>query len=250
MGNYVDSAGIDAEKPPVWARTFDLPVRAAQRTAGDDDRGGKGEGGGRTRSATAPIHEQLCSRRRLACLCALLLLHDQPGHGYDLVLRLDRLGFQLTPSRVYRSLRWLREAELVEPSWEMSTAGPARRTFTLSIEGREALAACVPRMLTKARPPDPSLTGLVIDRLARLGTLRDTFTFEIAAHLTVEAEDELSARHKLETLFRQSRLGAADIRLAELPSDPVLVGRAGIRCVQHTPPPAGEGDTDAATSRR
>ena len=72
----------------------------------------------------------------------MLLLLEQPAHGYELLDRLQRLGFHRPdPGGLYRNLRALEEAGLVYSSWEQSTAGPDRRIYELTRAGREELHA-------------------------------------------------------------------------------------------------------------
>lgn len=74
--------------------------------------------------------------------CVLLLLREQPAHGYDLLERLGALGFDRDdPGRLYRALRALEREELVRSVWERSTSGPDRRTYELTRAGMEALHA-------------------------------------------------------------------------------------------------------------
>lgn len=73
----------------------------------------------------------------------LLLLAEEPGHGYDLIERLRLLGFEHRAGSLYRELRRLEQDGLVASYWEASqTRGPARRVYELTFEGRRALRAC------------------------------------------------------------------------------------------------------------
>jgi PadR family transcriptional regulator PadR len=72
--------------------------------------------------------------------CLLLLLREQPAHGYDLVERLRPFGFARDdPGRLYRSLRGLENEGLVHSAWEKSQTGPDRRIYQLTRAGAEAL---------------------------------------------------------------------------------------------------------------
>ncbi len=74
--------------------------------------------------------------------CLLLLLSEMPSHGYDLLERLGQLGLPAAdPGGLYRMLRALEREEMVTSRWETSEAGPARRTYELTDEGREWLHA-------------------------------------------------------------------------------------------------------------
>lgn len=73
--------------------------------------------------------------------CLLLLLSEKPGHGYDLV---DRLGAefglsQVDPAGVYRNLRRLEADGFLKSAWETGGAGPARKTYEVTPDGRELL---------------------------------------------------------------------------------------------------------------
>ncbi|MGH8900832.1 MAG: helix-turn-helix transcriptional regulator [Egibacteraceae bacterium] len=78
--------------------------------------------------------------------CLLLLLREQPGHGYDLVERLKDFGFDKDPGGVYRALRSLERDGLLHSAWETSPAGPARRGYELTWEGEQVLAAWSERL--------------------------------------------------------------------------------------------------------
>jgi len=72
--------------------------------------------------------------------CVLLLLREQPAHGYDLLERLRILGFNRSdPGRLYRALRALEADGLVRSAWEQSDSGPDRRIYELTRPGMEAL---------------------------------------------------------------------------------------------------------------
>jgi poly-beta-hydroxybutyrate-responsive repressor len=70
----------------------------------------------------------------------LLLLLEQPAHGYELLERLQPFGFQRSdPGGLYRNLRALEDQGLVHSSWQQSDAGPDRRIYHLTRTGREEL---------------------------------------------------------------------------------------------------------------
>ncbi len=74
--------------------------------------------------------------------CLLLRLREGPAHGYDLMDKLKEFGFTKSdPGGVYRTLRSLEREGLVHSRWETSAAGPARRTYTITPEGEDQLAA-------------------------------------------------------------------------------------------------------------
>lgn len=72
--------------------------------------------------------------------CLLLLLLEQPAHGYELLERLHPLGFDGDdPGGLYRALRGLERDGLVHSAWERSQTGPNRRIYQLTRLGREEL---------------------------------------------------------------------------------------------------------------
>ena len=72
--------------------------------------------------------------------CLLLLLAEGTAHGYDLLDQVAALGVErVDPGGHYRCLRAMDEEGLVRSTWEPSATGPARRTYTLTDEGREWL---------------------------------------------------------------------------------------------------------------
>lgn len=72
--------------------------------------------------------------------CLLLLLAEGTSHGYELLDQITALGLdRVDPGGLYRCLRAMDEEGLVRSAWEPSTAGPARRTYELTDEGREWL---------------------------------------------------------------------------------------------------------------
>lgn len=76
--------------------------------------------------------------------CLLLLLSEGSSHGYDLLEQVRRLGIKgAEPGGLYRYLRAMEKEELVSSWWEPSQAGPARRTYVLTKDGRRALDASV-----------------------------------------------------------------------------------------------------------
>jgi PadR family transcriptional regulator PadR len=72
--------------------------------------------------------------------CLLLLIAERPDHGYDLVERLERFGFDGSdPGHVYRALRGLESRGLVRSAWRPSAVGPARRVYELTPQGEAEL---------------------------------------------------------------------------------------------------------------
>jgi PadR family transcriptional regulator PadR len=71
----------------------------------------------------------------------LLLLWDNPAHGYTLLDQLGAFGLAgIDPSVVYRALRDMEERGWVVSVWnEEQTQGPPRRVYRLTAEGRKVL---------------------------------------------------------------------------------------------------------------
>lgn len=72
--------------------------------------------------------------------CLLLLLREQPAHGYELLERLQAFGFDKSdPGGLYRTLRVLEEEGFVHSAWEASSEGPDRRIYEVTRSGAEEL---------------------------------------------------------------------------------------------------------------
>lgn len=87
-------------------------------------------GGGRQRHGRNLIRPSL-----------LLLMHEGPAHGYDLLERLQAYGVSgLDPSIIYRILREMEDDGLITSFWEeKETQGPPRRVYSLTAAGDGAL---------------------------------------------------------------------------------------------------------------
>jgi PadR family transcriptional regulator, regulatory protein PadR len=82
-----------------------------------------------------------CELRHFIRPCLLLLLRQQPDHGYDLAQRLVPLGVEpCDAGGVYRTLRGLEAEGLVTSVWVPPESGPARRIYQLTGAGEQALA--------------------------------------------------------------------------------------------------------------
>lgn len=74
--------------------------------------------------------------------CVLLLLGENSSHGYELIDEMRELGMdRADPGGLYRALRAMEQEGLVASWWEESQAGPARRSYTLTEDGRQWLHA-------------------------------------------------------------------------------------------------------------
>ncbi len=72
--------------------------------------------------------------------CLLLLLAEAPSHGYDLAERLQAFGLAgMDTGALYRALRAMEQEGFVESWWEDTSAGPPRRTYWITEQGRTCL---------------------------------------------------------------------------------------------------------------
>lgn len=72
--------------------------------------------------------------------CLLLLVAEEPVHGYELLGRLRGMGLpKLDAGAVYRALRILDEERLVDSWWSSSVTGPARRLYRITSAGSRCL---------------------------------------------------------------------------------------------------------------
>jgi PadR family transcriptional regulator PadR len=72
--------------------------------------------------------------------CLLLLLREQPDHGYELAARLRPMhDGDGDAGGVYRALRSLERQGLVRSEWQTSDVGPARRTYYVTPDGVSCL---------------------------------------------------------------------------------------------------------------
>ncbi len=78
----------------------------------------------------------------------LLLLAQQPRHGYDLMARLgeDEELPGAEPGLLYRTLRQMEEEGWVTSTWDTATPGPARRVYHITEDGMEVLHSWRPRI--------------------------------------------------------------------------------------------------------
>lgn len=150
------------------------------------------------------FEEEPCSPREVLRSCLLLLLEECSAHGYVLLRRLEPLGFERSnPARIYRALRCLHGAGLVQASSEISTVGPARRVYELSPSGRRALTASLGTLRRQAKSIDDRPARYILSRLKVLSNNKKGFEFIVEVQLSVQAIDETSARRKLERAFAQ-----------------------------------------------
>ena len=81
-------------------------------------------------------------RKGVLELCILRALSNEERYGYELVKSLASVpGLALTEGTLYPLLSRLRVAGLVSARLEESDAGPARKYYALTKEGRRTLSA-------------------------------------------------------------------------------------------------------------
>jgi poly-beta-hydroxybutyrate-responsive repressor len=84
----------------------------------------------------------------------LLGLYPKPSHGYELIQNIQKFGFvkgQAPPGMIYRHLHQLEGDGLVSSEWNTEAAGPAKRMYSITEEGKETLALWVDYMDKQAK---------------------------------------------------------------------------------------------------
>jgi PadR family transcriptional regulator PadR len=97
----------------------------------------------------------------------LLGLLLKASYGYEIIQNIQRFGFiegQAPPGMIYRHLRQLEQDGLVFSKWETEGAGPAKRVYHITEEGKEVLTIWIDYMRKQAKNLDA-----FINRYERLG---------------------------------------------------------------------------------
>ena len=84
----------------------------------------------------------------------LMGLYTKPSYGYELIQTIQRFGFvegQAPPGMIYRHLRQLEEDGLVFSEWVTEGAGPAKRIYQLTDEGKQMLGIWIGYMEKQAQ---------------------------------------------------------------------------------------------------
>lgn len=92
-------------------------------------------------------------RRAVLETSVLALLAESRSHGYELVDQIGSLAADLVcidPGSMYRMLRGLEQQGLVSSSWETAEAGPSRRVYAITDQGREALELMAQALTVRA----------------------------------------------------------------------------------------------------
>lgn len=83
-------------------------------------------------------------RRGALEYCVVALLRERPRYGFDIVRELSEAdGLLTSEGTIYPLLSRLRKEGLVTTTWEESDAGPPRRYYALTTDGRTALTRFV-----------------------------------------------------------------------------------------------------------
>ena len=95
----------------------------------------------RVRRRVGPGDYEVRARvERFAEPAVLLLLRERPVHGYELLEQLpDLTGERVDMGNLYRFLRLLETDGIVRSEWDDGAAGPSKRIYELTDEGRALL---------------------------------------------------------------------------------------------------------------
>jgi PadR family transcriptional regulator, regulatory protein PadR len=95
----------------------------------------------RVRRRLAPGEYEVRARvERFTEPVVLLLLRERPAHGYELLEQLPELtGERVDMGNLYRFLRVLEQDGIVSSEWDDQAAGPSKRIYELTDEGRALL---------------------------------------------------------------------------------------------------------------
>ena len=83
----------------------------------------------------------------------LMGLYRRASYGYELIQTMGEYGFiegTAPPGMIYRHLRQLEEDGLVVSRWQTEGAGPAKRIYTLTADGRDLLSLWIDHMAEQA----------------------------------------------------------------------------------------------------
>ena len=76
---------------------------------------------------------------------ALVILREESSYGYELIERLQQLGFEeIGAGALYRTLRHMEKEGLCKSEWDTTTtseSGPPRRMYSITEVGEEYLAS-------------------------------------------------------------------------------------------------------------
>jgi PadR family transcriptional regulator, regulatory protein PadR len=73
---------------------------------------------------------------------ALVILREESSYGYELMGRLEELGFEeISAGSLYRTLRQMEKEGLCKSEWDASESSAARRMYSITDVGEEYLAS-------------------------------------------------------------------------------------------------------------
>lgn len=75
-------------------------------------------------------------------ICLLVILYEEIGYGYRMMEQLSDFGFtdeEINITTLYRRLRRMEQDNLIISSWEDGSAGPKRRVYEITDEGKQEL---------------------------------------------------------------------------------------------------------------
>ena len=72
---------------------------------------------------------------------ALVILREESSYGYELMERLEELGFEeISAGSLYRTLRQMENEGLCKSEWDTSESGASRRMYSVTDVGEDYLA--------------------------------------------------------------------------------------------------------------
>ena len=89
-------------------------------------------------------------------------LNIEPSYGYELIQNIQEFGFiegTAPPGMIYRHLRQLEEDKLVQSNWETEGAGPAKRMYTITEDGKEVLRIWIEYMRKQVKNLNAFIEG-------------------------------------------------------------------------------------------
>lgn len=149
-------------------------------------------------------------------LAVLSLIAEQPRHGYEIEQVIEERGMrdwtEVGFSSIYYLLKKLEGAGLAGSQLQEATRGPARKVYTATPAGREALSAglldalSVPQRCYSALQLGlAGLPGLpVTNALAALEEYRDELTARLE-HVTTRREEQQPLPYHVDAMFGHSR---------------------------------------------
>jgi DNA-binding PadR family transcriptional regulator len=143
--------------------------------------------------------------------CLLVLIARTPAHGYELVDSLRAFGYtEESPARVYRALRWLEESGLLQPSWEISGTGPARRVYAVTEKGQGMVERCVDSLRARTKALETQISS--VTKQSGEPTAGSSYEVLVEAKLSVVAGDVEAAREAVQAALGPGRQLGADVK--------------------------------------